>query len=78
MNATIQQLPWTLALAIMPNGRFELTSRADDAGAFVFKDGTWSLNSTRGFPSQSGTFTRINDRTVTMTGPLGAATWTKQ
>lgn len=78
MNATIQQLPWTLALAIMPNGRFELTSRSEDAGAFIVKDRSWSLTSTRGFPAQNGTFTRVNERTVTMTGPLGTATWTKQ
>jgi hypothetical protein len=77
MNTTIQQAPWVLSLAILPNGRFELVSRSEDSGAFVVNDGTWSMNSLRGFP-QNGTYTRVNDRTVTMTGPLGTATWTKQ
>jgi hypothetical protein len=77
MSATIQQVPWTIQLAIMPNGRFELRSRSEDSGTFSVKDGTWFMNSARGFP-QNGTFTRVDDRTVTMTGPLGTATWTRQ
>jgi hypothetical protein len=77
MSATIQQVPWAIQLAIMPNGRFELRSRSEDSGTFSVKDGTWFMNSARGFP-QNGTYTRVDDRTVRMTGPLGTATWTRQ
>jgi hypothetical protein len=77
MTAPIQQVTWTFSLAIMPNGRFELSSRSQDSGTFVAKDATWQLNSSLGL-AQSGTFARIDDRTVTMTGPLGTATWRKQ
>lgn len=76
-TAMIQQVPWRVTLYIMPNGRLELNSRVDDSGTFSVQNGTWYLRSARGFP-QNGSYTRVDGRTVTMTGPLGTATWTKQ
>ncbi len=76
-TAMVQQVPWRVTLYVMPNGRFELNSRVDDTGTFSVQNGTWYLKSARGFP-QNGTYTRVDGRTVTMTGPLGTATWTKQ
>ncbi len=70
MTATIQQVPWSLQWTIDPNERYRLTSRTTDSGTFSVKDGTWVMHSARGVP-QNGTFTRLDDRTVTMAGPLG-------
>jgi hypothetical protein len=70
---------WTSTFEISPQGGYRLVSATDDAGTFEASNGSWQIvSSVQNGARQNGTYQFLGDRSVTMTGPLGTAVWSRR
>jgi TIR domain len=74
--ATVNNLPILLTMTVGRDGRGSLVSTLRDHGRYDSGRGRWTMTNAAG-QTMRGTYSFTSDRTMSMTGPLGTAPWTR-
>ena len=75
-RTTVNNLPIVVATTVTPDGQNIVTSTLTDGGRYGSGNGRWTMtNSAR--QVMRGTYTLVGASAMSMTGPLGTATWTR-
>jgi hypothetical protein len=70
--------PWTMTLTNNPDGSYTFKMEAMDRGTFTAGNGSLMLRSHVSGEITQCSFESLGDAQVSVTGPLGTATWTKR
>jgi hypothetical protein len=75
-QTAVNGLPITVETSVDGNGQSKVISTFRDQGRYGSNRGQWSMVNTAG-TTTSGTYRFLSDGVMSMTGPLGTATWTR-
>lgn len=75
-NVVVDGKNWNLRLDITPEETFQLVSSTEDSGTYTAQNGRWRAQSVRG-EVDGGTYQVANANSMSMTGKLGTANWTR-
>ncbi len=75
-NALIDGKNWNMNLTITPQRTFRLKSTTSDSGTYNAFGGAWGVQSKSG-DMDGGSYTKMNQNAISMTGRLGTAIWTR-
>ena len=76
-QTVVNGLPITVETVVDAAGRTKVTSTFRDYGRYTSGGGRWSMINTAG-QRTNGTYLFLGDTTMSFTGPLGTATWTRE
>ena len=75
-RTTVNNLPIVVTTTVTPDGQNVVTSTLTDGGRYGSGNGRWTMtNSAR--QVMRGTYTLVGASAMSMTGPLGTATWAR-
>lgn len=75
-NATMNGIDFELLFEMASNGSYRVTSTTEDSGTFEAKNGRCKQISRKG-PVLDCTYQTISADSISLTGPLGTAVWTR-